>query len=327
MSDSFQPDIWRLQAQYDIQGLMSALTAADPGIRRRAAAALRTMGAKEALPALRLALKNETEADVQAALSAALEALTEAAEEEQPAGSAGAAATRAAIARLQHSDPQQVIQAARDLGTLGDKLAVEPLVMIFNDVAQTMPVRLAVAEALLKLESAPVEVALLGNLRSPEWETRRKAAAILGQLKAAWAVQPLATALRDPHPMVKKTALAALKHINTPDARRILNRVLAQLSGAKPAAAAPPPAAAAPPAAPASPPLPTVYTDATMPAAPRSGLLKRFQKDGDPDPARPDASNPVYTMPTQPLDPEVLRRAEERRQQPPDDAAEEKPGD
>jgi hypothetical protein len=107
---------------------------------------------------------------------------------------------------------------------MGDKLAVEPLVLLFNDARMSIQVRLAVAEALLKLESAPVEVALLANLRHSDWRIRRNGAAILGQLKATWAIQPLARALRDSNKHVRRTARAALKHIGTPEARKALAR-------------------------------------------------------------------------------------------------------
>jgi len=78
---------------------------------------------------------------------------------------------------------------------------------------------------LLKLESAPVEVALLGALRSSEWQVRRNSAAILGQLRAGWAVEPLAKAMFDGNEIVRKTAYAALKRINTPQAQRAIQLV------------------------------------------------------------------------------------------------------
>lgn len=302
MSDNFKPDIWRLQAQSDIQGLIKALHARDPGIRKRAAAALRTIGAKEAIPALRLAAMNEQDPEVQVAMAAALEAIGEAPEEEPAASPTSQEDDRfnTLVAQLKSHSAEEVMKATRDLGELKDKRAVEPLVVLFNDTAQSMQVRYTVAETLLKLESATGEVALLANLRSPEWETRRKAAAILGQLKATWAVTPLAAALQDPHPMVKKTAMAALKHIGTSEAKRALVRLQSSLSGQPIPRSSP--------------------QDDTIPAAPRSGLLKRFQKDKPeeqspvPSPT-PSPDNPVYTMPTQPLNPDALRQAEERRKQ------------
>jgi hypothetical protein len=97
--------------------------------------------------------------------------------------------------------------------------------------------------------------------------------------------------------------MAALKHIGTQDARRALSRLA--LNGGQP--------------------LRPASNDDTIPAPPRSGLLRRFQKEPDaevvqqdsppiPSP-KPSPDNPVYTMPTQPLDPEVLKKAEERRNQ------------
>lgn len=225
--NDYKPDIWRLQAQFDTKGLTRALQSDDAGIRKRAAAALRALDAKEAVPALRVAFMNEKDPDAKANIGSALEALADD-PSNLPQEVAEAAAENADVYRLidklKSEDSDEIINAARELGALGDKLAVEPLVMIFNDSRVSIQVRLAVAEALLKLESAPVEVALLAALRHSDWKIRRNGAAILGQLKAAWAVEPLARAVRDPHPTVRRTAYAALKHIGTPEARRALGR-------------------------------------------------------------------------------------------------------
>ena len=53
----------------------------------------------------------------------------------------------------------------------------------------------------------------------------RNGAAILGQLKADWAVLPLTRALRDKNDKVRRTAYAALRYINTDEARAALNAV------------------------------------------------------------------------------------------------------
>jgi HEAT repeat protein len=74
------------------------------------------------------------------------------------------------------------------------------------------------------MDSAPVEVSLLGALRSDRWRVRRNAAAILGQLAASWAVKPLAALLTgDDNEVVRKTAHAALRRIDTAEARAALN--------------------------------------------------------------------------------------------------------
>jgi hypothetical protein len=225
-----KPDIWQLQAQLDIQGLVKALTSDDAGIRRRAAAALRTLDAHKAVPALKNAYTTESDSETRTMIAVALKTLA-------GAGSLPADTVKQAndiavepsvvqklIQQLKSSNPDKVVEAANRLGDIGDKLAVEPLVLLFNDARMSIQVRLAVAEALLKLESAPVEVALLANLRHSDWRIRRNGAAILGQLKATWAIQPLARALRDTNKYVRRTARAALKHIGTPEARKALAR-------------------------------------------------------------------------------------------------------
>ncbi|GAB4511883.1 MAG: hypothetical protein OHK0046_10570 [Anaerolineae bacterium] len=224
MSD-FRPDIWRLQAQANIGGLVKALKDNDPGIRRRAATALRTLGAVKATPALQEALVNEGDPETREAIVAALESL----EQEKQKHETATPITQMSeleylIFQLESEKSEQVIEAAHALGEMGDKMAVPALVSLFNDAKISIRVRLAVAEALLKLESAPVEVALLGALRSQDWRVRRNGAAILGQLRAEWAIDPLAKALFDENELVRRTAYAALKHIATAEATDALEK-------------------------------------------------------------------------------------------------------
>ncbi|MGB1285102.1 MAG: HEAT repeat domain-containing protein [Aggregatilineales bacterium] len=287
MSKHKKPDIWRLQAQFDIGGLTRALEAGDAGIRKRAAAALRAMGAIDAVDALRAAFAIEQDTDVRASIASALEALTEergVLEDFDVETTPEHEAYSGLLDELQSKDTERIIAAAHKLGDMGDKMAVEPLVFIFNDTKMSIQVRLAVAEALLKLESAPVTVALLANLRHSEWNTRRKAAAILGQLRAEWAVEPLAKALGDPHTMVRRTSRAALKRIATPEARRALirdNRLRQSKSSAK--------------------------DGNSSPAAASGGLLKRVEGK-----KKPPAEMQPHLQPTQPLNPDVVDQARER---------------
>ncbi|MCU0495971.1 MAG: HEAT repeat domain-containing protein [Anaerolineae bacterium] len=225
MSD-FRPDIWRLQAKFDIQGLIEALKHTDPNIRKRAAAALRALGATPALPALKAALAVEHDPETRANIVAALDVL----ELEQDRGSAPPVPEPVTVSefdqlieQLNSGQPEKVIASAIKLGEMRDKRAAERLVLLFNNNNIAANVRLAIAEALLKLESAPVEVALLGALRSPNWRVRRNGAAILGQVRADWSVDPLAKALHDENEIVRKTARAALRFINTPEALAALN--------------------------------------------------------------------------------------------------------
>lgn len=302
MNDEYKPDIWRLQAQYDTGGLIEALSEDDPGIRKRAAAALRAMGAREAVPALRVAYVNEQDAAARASIGAALESLAD--ERQLLQDDAGVESTPVnsrvteLLRELDSKDPETIIEAAKQLGDLGDKLAVEPMVLIFNDARQSIQVRLAVAEALLKLESAPVSVTLLANLRHPEWNTRRKAAAILGQLQAEWAVDPLAKALRDPHPVVRRTARAALKRIGTPEARKLLIREARARQKRKQGD--------------------DTRDTRKTPGAPSGGLLRHVQgaEDNETEAQPPETETTgAHNSPTQPLDPDVVDKARERFKQ------------
>jgi HEAT repeats/PBS lyase HEAT-like repeat len=225
VSDKNTPDSWETQSELDIKGLVRGLSSGNKDIRRRAAAALKAMGGAQALPALKVAFAEEEDAQTRHTIAIAIEMLTHEAQKQglspdKMGGQLAESKVDTLLRMLQSNDADQVIEAARKLGELVEKRAVTSLVLLFNDQKRSIHVRLAVAEALLKLESAPVEVALLANLRHPEWQIRRNGAAILGQLKAEWAIQPLARGLKDPHPVVRRTALAALKHIGTPESRK-----------------------------------------------------------------------------------------------------------
>lgn len=215
------PNIWQMQTEGDIDSLCKALAHPSPEIRRRAAVALRIMDARAAMPSLQTQLKKETSAQVRVALSAAIEHLTPPKNATETPFS-GSTRVERLIEHLMGARPEVALQAAIALGELNDKLAVPPLILVFKNRKQPPKVRLAVAEALLKMNSAPAEVTLLGALRSEKWHLRRNGAAILGQISADWAVEPLAKALHDEHPIVAKTARAALKRIGTPEARQAL---------------------------------------------------------------------------------------------------------
>lgn len=222
------PNIWLMQTQRDTDGLIRVLNHEDPDVRRRAAAALRIVGDRNAQPHLQKALDSETDPDVRQFLVAALEHLlpdedaTEPATE--PAAKSQPTQSRAErlVEHLVGSNEDVAVQAANALAELDDKSTVPALVMTFRNKRRTPAVRLAAAEALLRMDSAPAEVTLLSALRNEKWSLRRNGAAILGQLQAEWAVEPLTHALYDQHEMVARTARAALRRIGTPDARRAL---------------------------------------------------------------------------------------------------------
>lgn len=209
------PNIWQMQSQNDADGLIEALRHSDAGVRRRAAAALRAIGAWHAVPALESALVAELDWQVHATLTAAMQYLDRDIHIEQMVKTKD---FRGLSRMLNSSRLEDVLTASAALGSIGDRRAVEPLIILFRNPLVPAKARLAAAEALLKLESAPAVVTLLGALRREDWQICRNAAAVLGQLQASWALEPLIVALTDAVPIVRKTAAAALRRIGTPDA-------------------------------------------------------------------------------------------------------------
>ncbi len=209
------PNIWQMQSQGDADGLIDALRHSDSSVRRRAAAALRAIGAWHAVPALENALTVENDWQAHAAISAAVQYLDRDIHIEQMVKNKD---LRGLTKMLNSTHANDVLIACAALGSMGDRHAVEPLIILFRNPLQPAKARLAAAEALLKLESAPAVVTLLGALRRDDWQVRRNAAAVLGQLQATWAVEPLTLALKDSMPIVRKTAAAALRRIGTSEA-------------------------------------------------------------------------------------------------------------
>jgi hypothetical protein len=210
-----RPNVWQLQSRHDKQALIEALYHPDPEVRGRAAVALRTLNATEAVPVLKEIVRTETDEQARRNMTMALHMMDRRTDVE---GIVREQDIDRLIGVLKSRNPESVIAAAQALGVLGNRLAVEPLVILFHNASSPPAVRLAAAEALLELKSAPAVVTLLGALRRDSWEVRRNAAVVLGQIQAVWAIAPLAAALDDPHPVVRRTAAAALKRIGTAEA-------------------------------------------------------------------------------------------------------------
>lgn len=238
MSDQQKPDIWRLQIQWNVRGLVKALKHPDAAIRGRAAQSLQALGAASASAAIKSALDVEQDAAVREHMQAAWRDLGRT-PPDSTATVPPSATVEAIIADLRSGDQARVITAAKQAADRRAMPAVETLVVVFNRRQTPLKARLAVAEALLTMASAPVEISLLGALRSPRWQTRYKSAAVLGQLRAEWAVEPLLRCLSDNQRAVRRAAYQALRKINTPEAQRglamVRRRAMRRKREAKPA--------------------------------------------------------------------------------------------
>lgn len=218
----FNFEVWRMQAESDTKGLVAALKDPNPQKRRSAATALRALGATTAIPGVQDALMQESDPELREILIMTLEFLfaqNNGSQTTQNGTSTGDNRNIVRlIARLSGNHTEQAVRAAQELGDSREKLTVEALLLTFNNRKLAARVRLAVAEALLKLQSATSEISLLAALRSERWMIRRNAAAVLGQIEADWAVEPLLKALHDPIEAVRRVARAALERIGTPEA-------------------------------------------------------------------------------------------------------------
>lgn len=295
-----RPNIWQLQSRRDLPGLIDALSYPDPDVRRRAAVALQTLDALAAIPDLKLALHRETDADTREHLATALQALDQRTDVQRMLATRNA---RGLVKALSSRHPEQVIAAARALGHLGDLSAVEPLIVLFHHGGTPSAIRLAAAEALLELKSAPAVVTLLGALRRESWEVRRNAAAVLGQIQATWAVAPLAQALQDPHPVVRRTAAAALSRIGTTEAIAALREQIAT-----------PKRSPRPPAPDSRPP---IASRAPLPALPPA------QQAAQESPSSPRLPAETPSPPARPMLPDVV--SQPRQQRPPQAPRQESP--
>lgn len=257
-----QSEIWRMQIQSDIAGLVDLLKHESPVARTRSALALRAMGASAAIPTLQMALMDERDPATRKTLVAVLDDLFQLALEDgadlppqqhHPIVSL--------IDQLSGQSHEQIMRAAQQLGERGAKIAAETLVRVFENKDLPSRVRLTAAEALVKLDCAPVEVSLLAGLRHAEARVRRSAVGVLGQLGASWAVDALIPSLDDENELVRKTATAALRYIATPEALAAVNAPRLTVPP-PPEPPVPAPVSAATPLLPAAPPAPLLLTPA-----------------------------------------------------------------
>jgi len=127
-------DIWRLQAQADIHGLIEAVKHGSPDVRKRAATALRALGATSAIPALQSILVSEKDPALRKVLIANLDYLfQQEVDEDEDEVSEHHSRVVHLIAQLNNNNPEHVIRAAQNLADLQEKLAAEALVVVFQN--------------------------------------------------------------------------------------------------------------------------------------------------------------------------------------------------
>jgi|GEM_PF-3411545 len=198
-----------------VEPLINALRDGSPDVCRAAAEALGKIGDKKAIEPLIIALRSLF---VRYAAIEALEKIepewhkTEVAKKQVPEF----------INALRNGCSDVRIGAAEALGKIGDKKAIEPLIIALRD--WDWRVRYAAIEALEKIEPEwhKTEVAkkqvpeFINALRDKNSDIRKATARVLGKIGDERAIEPLIIALRDKYEWVRKAAAKALVKIGKP---------------------------------------------------------------------------------------------------------------
>ena len=229
------PDIAKLQAKWDVPGLVKALGyQKDTPVRQSAAMALGEIGDRTAVAPLVASLADQDRL-VREAAARALGAIGDARAVGPLVAALGDGWVRStAVASLgQIGDPAAVepviamlgdsyrfvrLAAVRSLDQFRDPRAVEPLMALLGREASGRESRAASAGALAPIAAlvaiGPPSVApLLAALDDESSSVRRVAAEALGQLGDARAVGPLIAALEDRNSMVRGAAAEALDRL------------------------------------------------------------------------------------------------------------------
>ena len=203
------PNVEKMKARRDVNGLIKALSYKNGDVHRAAIQALKEIGAPAVTPLI-AALKDE-KSYVRAAAAWALGEIKD------------PRAVEPLIAALRDGDGFMRGTAIPALGEIGAP-AVEPLIAALQD--KNKEVRWTAAQVLGRIGDARAVEPLIAALKEECNDVRWNAARALGQIGDARAVQPLTAALKDEWPLVRQTAAEALGQIGDPRAVEPLTAVL-----------------------------------------------------------------------------------------------------
>lgn len=198
--------------------LETGVASPDPGVRRAAIEGLGEVGRGEALRILR---RIYAESDPFGQLLV-LQGLR---------GGGSAEALDLLIGAIDHADGSLRLQAAENLGLIGDARAIAPLRKLLAREDVRMFERVTAAHALLRLGDGSGVPVLLGALDGDTGTGRAAAALALGYAKQPRLVPVLRKLLRDPEIDVTIAAAAALSRYGRADGLPQLRKALADEDG------------------------------------------------------------------------------------------------
>jgi HEAT repeat protein len=129
-----------------------------------------------------------------------------------------------AIERLRSEDPENRLNAVKELSRLADARAVDPLISRLND--HNADVRGAAVEALGWFKDARGTEPIIALLNDSDPSVTYRAAEALGSIGDIRAVEPLISALQDKEVSFKRTAVTSLGRLKDPRAFEPLSVLL-----------------------------------------------------------------------------------------------------
>jgi HEAT repeat protein len=203
-----KPNIKKMKAERDVEGLIKALKVGDWTVRDNAAKALGEIGDARAVQPLMETL-NSWE-DLKFVPFSNIGSLAVEASAAEALGKIGKPAVEPLIEVLKVAKKHIRKGAALALGKIGDERAVEPLIEALRD--EELGVRMDAAEALGKIGEPAVEL-LIQALKDEDSDVRYNAAVALGKIGDERAVEPLTQALKDKDGFVRWGVKKALKKL------------------------------------------------------------------------------------------------------------------
>jgi len=200
------PNIEKLKAKRDIQGLIKALDyEKDSSVQEAASEALGEVGDERAVGPLMVALSNLGETDIEEAAFSALTAVVT---------RIGAATTFPLSMALMDRN-QKVREAATTMLVRVGRTTIEPPIEILEILLRhsDLDVQKAAAQALREIGDPRAVELLVGALKDADSNVRKAAVRALEQIGDARAVEPLVSALKDKERNVRMAAVVALGEI------------------------------------------------------------------------------------------------------------------
>ncbi len=215
----YKPDIDKLMANDDVEGLIEALFHEDLVLRKEASRALKYVGNEEATDALVETLRYDSWQDEYSVMGSvrayAAEALGRIGDKK---------AVNGLIDALEDPDSEVRWKSAESLGKIKDLQALESLIYSL-ETDEDEYVRKFAARALGELKDPLATDSLINALKDKEWAVRKSSAQALGRIGDKKALKPLLNVLNDEDVDVRRQAVISLEKMKKHAIKPLLEKL------------------------------------------------------------------------------------------------------